>query len=252
MEQNQPRTEPQIEETVAETATVIAPKMGMLLKEGWGFAKERTDLLKWYILILAIMSVFSSSYLLEMGGIMTYVATIGIFVTAIFLAMNSWAILYVVSQPDEVGVSYHDAFAWSSGHFFPLLWTSFLSGLATVFGMVLFLIPGIALSVYLYFSVYAYAMGSDYGLPALKQSYHDVKGRWWPVAIKLVQLSLWLLLLYLLPLIIYSLAFTFFEEGGWEFMLIDVLVQGVFAGVVGVMTMYAVSEYYKHLRLTKA
>lgn len=230
----------------------VAPAMGQLLKDGWEFTKLRTDLLKWYVLVLAVVGVLSSEYVLEMGGIISFSATIALFVTLVFLAMNTWAIIYVVSQPDDAQVSYKDAFAWSSGNFFPLLWTSILSGLAVLGGMLLLIIPGIALSIYLYFTTYAAAMGSGFGVPALKQSHRDVKGRWWPVTIKLFTLSLWLMLLYLIPIVVYALIFALAEESKLSFLVADVLIQGVFGGVVGIMTMYAVAKYYNFLRSTKA
>jgi hypothetical protein len=158
----------------------------------------------------------------------------------------------VASQSDGSIVGYRQAFRWAASNFFPLLWTSILSGLAIIGGTILFVIPGIALSIYLYFSVYAVATGTKYGPSALKKSYQLVKGRWWAVTIKLFTMSLWLMLLYLIPVIIYAIAFTITTEDSVGMLVTDVILQGVFGGVIGVMAMYALAQYYKYLQANPA
>jgi hypothetical protein len=224
-----------------------APKMKDLLTDGWYFVRRRGDLLKWYIVSLAVAAVLGSGYVLESGGITTFVAAIGLFVTTIYIMMNSWAILYAAVQPDDSGVTFEQAFNWSAGNFFQLIWTSLLAGLATALGLIFFVIPGVLLSVYFYFAIYAFATGSGYGTKALKRSYEAVKGRWWAVAVKLFTLSFWVLVLYLIPLLIYSIIFSYTDEFSLEILVADIFIQGVYGGVVGAMIVYALAKYYRFL-----
>ncbi len=238
-------------DSVEKMEAVAAPRMFDLLKEGWKFLLIRTDLAAWYVALLTGIAILSSPFVMQDGGITSFAAMIGSFVMMIFLAINTWAIIYAVSQDDAYATSYKDAFNWSSKNFFALLWISILSGVAIMLGFVLLIIPGIIVSVYLYFSLYAFAMGSDGGVQALKRSYHDVKGRWWTVAGQLLALILWIFLIYLVAAVAYSILSAFAGEGSVSTQVAEVVVQGAMNGVVGVMSMYALAHYYKYLRATK-
>jgi hypothetical protein len=242
---------PALEAIPVQAEAMPAPNMLDLLKAGWQFVLLRTDIVGWYIALLAVTAVLSSDWLINMGGMTTFVAIIATFVAMIFIAMNSWGIMYAVSQPDPSLISYKQAFDWGAKHFFPLLWTTILVTLAVSIGFFLLIIPGIILTVYLYFSIYAVAMGYGSGVTALKQSYADVKGRWWPVAKKLLALALWVLLIYLAFAFVYGLFTTLGEVNEFTTMVFEALFSGVLGGVVGVMSMYALAQYYKYLRATR-
>lgn len=236
-------------EVQAEAMT--APKMLDLLKAGWQFVLLRTDIVGWYIALLAVTAVLSSDWLLNMGGMTTFVAIIATFVAMIFVAINSWGIMYTVSQPDPSLISYKQAFDWAAQHFFALLWTTILLTLSVTFGFFLLIIPGIIAMVYFYFAIYAVAMGYGSGVAALKQSYQDVKGRWWAVAKKLLALGLWVLLIYLAFMLVYGLFITLGEVSELATMVFESVFSSVLGGVVGVMSMYALAQYYKYLRVTR-
>lgn len=250
MEQENNQNEAVLQEAATSPQTApapTAPSMLMLLKEGWNFFLNRRDLVTWYIVLLVVFSALTSELVMALENIITFVAMLAGFVLFIFSMINSWAILYAVAQPDPQSVSYTQAFNWSAQNFLPLIWTSLLAGLATFFGFILFVVPGIIITIYLQFSVYAMATGTKYGLPALKQSYHDVKGRWWQVAKKLFMLGFWLLLIFGVAVFVISFAIVTSNEDPLAALVAEALVSGV-GGVVSVMSMYALAHYYKYLK----
>jgi hypothetical protein len=233
--------------SAAPDVSAQAPRMSTLLGEGWAFIKVRKDLVQWYVVLLVLFSLLSSEWVLALDNLITFAAALVAFVVLIFSTINSWGILFAVSQPDPYSVNYEDAVAWSAKHFLPLLWTTVLVGLATLGGFLLLIIPGIIISLYLQFSMYAIAMGSDYGVPALKQSYHDVKNHWWVVVKKLFALGMWLLLIYLVVGFVLGVAVTVSGEGTLVSLVAEALVAGA-GGVISAMGMYAMAQYYKYLR----
>lgn len=229
------------------TPASTAPVMLDLLKEGWNFFLNRKDLVTWYVVLLVVFSAVTSDLVMSLGNIFTFVAVLAGFVLLIFTFINSWGILYAVSQSDPQSVSYKQAIDWSSKNFFRIMWTNILSGFAALVGFALLIIPGIIITIYLQFSIYALAMGSEYGAPSLKQSYHDVKGRWWTVVGKLFVLGLWLLLIYGVVIFIIGFAVVTSEEDSLTSLVSEALISGV-GGVVSVVSMYVLAKYYKHLR----
>lgn len=65
-----------------------------------------------------------------------------------------------------------------------------LSGLATLLGLLFFLIGAIIVSVWLSQSLYVYVFEKKSGISALRESKQLVQGRWWPVFIRLLILQL--------------------------------------------------------------
>ena len=247
MEPNQEHNHP-VAETVAAESTIGAPKALDLLKAGWEFAKTRRDLYLWYVVSLAVMSGLGSEGVMSNEGILGLVLIIAILVTMIFVAINSWSVIYSVSQPNISELNYKQTFGWASSNFFPLLWTSILSGLAVVFGLLLFVIPGIIVSIYFYFSLYAQAHGAKAGKAAIKQSYHDVKGRWWEVFKKLIGIGLYVLLVYIVVGMGYGIIIVATGESAIGLVVADILFSGIVGGVISVVVIHAIGHYYKFLR----
>lgn len=73
------------------------------------------------------------------------------------------------------------AYKESLSLFWPLIWVTILTSLVNFGGMVLFIIPGIALAVYLLFINYALVLDGKRGLSALGTSFYYVRGSWWKV-----------------------------------------------------------------------
>lgn len=69
----------------------------------------------------------------------------------------------------------------SWGKILPLIWVSFLAGLAVFGGMILFIIPGIIIAVWFAFATYINILEGVRGRAALSQSKQLVSGKWWSV-----------------------------------------------------------------------
>ncbi len=65
--------------------------------------------------------------------------------------------------------------------FFPYLWISILATASTFIPLMVFIIPGLILSVYLSFAVYALVIDNQRGLNSLSTSFYYVKNNWWKV-----------------------------------------------------------------------
>jgi hypothetical protein len=84
--------------------------------------------------------------------------------------------------------------------FLPFLWVSILRGLATLGGFVVFVLPGIWLSISLAFSSFLVLEGNLRGTQALSGSLHLVKGRWWPTFWRMLIANAFFGLLYVVAL----------------------------------------------------
>ena len=104
-------------------------------------------------------------------------------------------------------VSIREAFLRTLEKWWVFIATSILSTLATLWGLILFIIPGIIISVYFMFAGYAVIFEEKKYLEALYYSRSLIKGRWWQTLWKSLGFGIVSFLLLILPvlLITYSL-----------------------------------------------
>ncbi len=108
----------------------------------------------------------------------------------IYLFLYMWVISSVTAAAvhDRIGLfaSIGEGFskAW------PLFWVMILFHAITTTGFILFIVPGIILSVYLLFAPFTIYDTRFRGINAIAASYRYVKGRWWSVFIRLVLMGL--------------------------------------------------------------
>src|SRR5690606_24071043 len=110
---------------------------------------------------------------LVIGALLTFIALVVYFALLI-------AALKVVGQTTEQ-LDYKTAFAWVKRNFWAAATVYLLTSLVVWGGLILFIIPGIIVSIYLYFSIYALANEGVTGEQALLRSRSLVMGRWWTV-----------------------------------------------------------------------
>jgi hypothetical protein len=91
-------------------------------------------------------------------------------------------------------LSIGDAFVRAFGSYGSALWAQFLYNLACVLGLLLFVVPGVALAVYWFFSLQAIVADERPGLDALNQSRRTVRGRWWSFFWRITALYLFMIL----------------------------------------------------------
>jgi|GEM_PF-6941843 len=102
-------------------------------------------------------------------------------------------------------VSAWEAFRRSAGNYGSALWALFLSGLGLGVGLLLLVVPGIALFVLWLFALPMIVVGNASGGGSLGASYRFVKGRWWRFAGRVLVLA-GLQLAFILVLSLFSLA----------------------------------------------
>lgn len=114
------------------------------------------------LLILAII-------LIIIGGTIVKAATTYIF-----------GVTHVPTVKEALGVG------WKK--FWPFLWTSILSALIIIIGLILFIIPGLVFLVWYFFATYIVLFEGESGWTALQKSKKYVQGRFWPLAGRLALL----------------------------------------------------------------
>ncbi len=78
--------------------------------------------------------------------------------------------------------TWKENYAFTLKQLWPSFGASFLAGLAILFGILLFLIPGIIFAVWYFFAVYGVVINGDSIMKGLSDSKKLVAGRWWSVA----------------------------------------------------------------------
>lgn len=97
----------------------------------------------------------------------------------ILLCLWARVALFCAIKEQGAGIKKSLILAWEKiGSFF---WVSLLTGLVSIAGYILFIIPGIIFSVWFGFSVYIFIWEGLKGTSALKRSKQLVQGYWWPI-----------------------------------------------------------------------
>lgn len=105
--------------------------------------------------------------------------------------ISFWAYLGLIKVFDQIIKNqtiapWKENFATTSKMILPGIFIMILTGLAILAGTLLFVIPGIILSVWYNFSVYALIADNQRGLTAMKASKVLVVGQWWSVLWRLI------------------------------------------------------------------
>lgn len=201
---------------------------------------------------LAILSVteFVTEYFEENTQVLVSAAVVGILSLLVY-ALLILVALKVVTQ--EETAQYTEAKQWAKKNILPALGIYLLMMLVVWGGFVLFIIPGIIVSLALYFALFALVNEGVKGESALQYSRKLVSGRWWLVARKVVGISLYNLLL-ILVLIITGAAvegiISSASEQLWSAAVFTVISQ--FAGAaISLSTLYAGNQLYQALNKRK-
>ncbi|MCB9812559.1 hypothetical protein H6778_02790 [Candidatus Nomurabacteria bacterium] len=214
------------------------PGVMQLLKGAFASARQRVDLM----LLIAVpqIAVFLGGYFLEYSspqsieaGLAAGVLVLVGVVASIIVAL---AIIKVITSEQEESIGH--AVAWATSNIFPFLWVSILTVLIVYGGMVLFVVPGIILSVLLAFSQVVFVAEGRRGLDALLRSRQLVLGRWWGIFGRLLGFGL---LLYIVVLIPFAILVVLLGEGS---LLAELLYQ-VINAVLAVVMLFGMYTLYK-------
>jgi len=100
------------------------------------------------------------------------------------------AVVYAVAHAPERRVSLGQGLSWIRGHFGSVVWVNLLVTCITLGGFLLFIIPGIILSVAFSFALLLLVREDVRGLPALLLSRRLIKGYWWGVFLRQLGLGI--------------------------------------------------------------
>lgn len=166
------------------------------LKSPWSLVKESWHLYTTKFKLFVALSV--PSIILAAASLATVVlpsaavALVAIPLGIGTLIMNIWlgmSFLYGVAEQNP-SVSAKEILRKGWKRFFSYLWLTTLSAAITMGGYFLLIIPGIMLSVWFGFALYALAAEDTRGLDALLRSKQLVKGLWWQVVWRFIFFAL--------------------------------------------------------------
>ncbi len=148
--------------------------IGTLFSSSWQLYKERFRILIKIALIPALL-ILLGSIIMQAGSPTALIGLLFSIAGGILAVFASIAAIIALDQKTDFDESYRR----SVPLFWPFIWISILTALATLGGFVMLIVPGIILAVALTFSKYLIILENRRGLDALTQSRAYVKGYWW-------------------------------------------------------------------------
>jgi hypothetical protein len=132
-----------------------------------------------------------------------------IMLVLIIVGLWTFVSLFYVINNREKSVGFKEAMANGWPRIVPFFWISFLTGLISMLGFFLFIIPGIIFSVWYILSEYVFIAEGLKGAAALKRSKELVKGFWWKVFWRFLGFG-FIIFLAMIPVLIITLVLSFF------------------------------------------
>ncbi len=169
---------------LAHGAEIVAlPSFGEQLKASFAYVKSRLDV----VALLAAVSLPLTVYMLVVGEDIenassleqVWFAIILLFTLLLGPVTNAMATYITLNKDTALSLSSAWSYVW--GHIGSLLWLWTLVPLAILGGMVLFIVPGIIVSVYLSLALFVFLKEDKRGLAALLRSHALVRGSWWTI-----------------------------------------------------------------------
>ncbi|MEK7151060.1 MAG: hypothetical protein AAB783_02580 [Patescibacteria group bacterium] len=148
---------------------VLAPA-GKMLSEAWSFYKQHSATLSLIGIVPAILLV-PSAFNIGLAGV--FIVSI---LSGVVSVVTQNALVLAVAENgtpiDGVGGVYRRGLSF----FIPMVWASFLTGIAILGGVLLLIIPGIIVGLYFSFYRFTVVLEQRRGLNALLASWHLAKG----------------------------------------------------------------------------
>lgn len=164
-----------------------------LLADSWNaMTKEWKSTLGWTLGIIFVPFLLNIAFALpqiaepELAKSIVYQLVAFLLIWAASLYFQSGLLRYFLDKKKEISVSMQDIVS--------LAWIGLLTGLILIPAFLLFILPGIWLTVAFSLAMPIYLNEGKGGWEALKTSYARVKGRWWATLIR-----------FLVPNLVYSI-----------------------------------------------
>ena len=140
--------------------------------------------------------------------------------------------IYILLRDFSPDLKVREAFKRARPYFLEFIIVNFFVGILVIFWSLLFIIPGIIVSVYYSFAIWTLIFEDYKGMSAIKRSKELVKGYWWAVFGRFLAVGL----IYLVIILVSSIPFIFIEEGSvlefiWNFTtsMLDIIISIIFA-----------------------
>ncbi len=244
-----PLADGQVAGQFAPGTTAVLPAVWPLFKAGWSYMLGRLDLVA--LLAVPLLVLLGSELLFSdvTPAVPAGLAVLAAVATALALVgyMIGIAVLLrvvCVSEAEQLSIS--DALPWVRSHALGLLWVVGLTVLVILGGSMLFIIPGIIVSFYVYFAQYVYVVEDARGMSALLRSAQLVRDNWWALVWRLFLLVLCALLLVLPVGLLVGAVSAVVGLGAYAQWIAEALVQLVGAGV-SVIAVHVVFQFYRSL-----
>lgn len=224
------------------------PRASVLFKNSFDFIKNRPDLclvLTTPLLILVTLGYFLSNYLPA-----TYLGLLSVIALVLYVMMLG-ASLYIISERQSRTISLGEAFLWVKKNIWGLVWVYVLAASATYGGFLLFIIPGIIVSFFVYLSQYVYVKEGVHGLDALLRSRDLIRGNWWLVVGRLVKVGLMFLGVFLILGLLAGLFISIIYEDSSTSELVLTLVMQFISSCTVLMGLHIGMDLYSHLALAR-
>ncbi|MES2315109.1 MAG: hypothetical protein V4524_04215 [Patescibacteria group bacterium] len=152
-----------------------------LLSSSWLFFKSHWQVLVSIVVIPNVLNYVASLFLQTGTPVTVFFGafiSIGAMILSVAMAAAVVRSVQTLSSDSTQALSVKTQYKIGFGYFWSLVFLALISGLATMGGFMLLVVPGIIVSVY--GSMYAYALIIDgkKGFSALTESYSLVYGRW--------------------------------------------------------------------------
>jgi len=167
------------------------PPLGMLFREAWTEYRGKLGIYIRIALMPALPALIELVMVLGVGSVGggAVIALVGTLVLIISSILAQGALLLTAVRPSEI-TSFGEAYRKSIAYFWPLVWISFLSSLLVGGATVLFIIPGIIMSIWFTLSIVILFAENDRGFKALLKSREYVRGYWGAIFGRVIVLGL--------------------------------------------------------------
>ncbi len=208
------------------------PGVFAMIQSGMSFVQQRWDLV--LLGIVPLVAIILLSTLWEMIAIdalaVRVVAALSIVVAIIGYLVVEVAIFYISVAEHPTSATIQDGLSWAAHNVLRIWWVYILVGLVVYGGALLFIVPGIIVSIATFLSPYAFIKEGKRGMAALLRSRDLIRGRWWIVFGKLLGAAICLLLvLMVLEGVLAGVSWMFDNTSAAEAVL-SILIQA--AGLV--------------------
>lgn len=202
-------------------------------------------------LVIAVAIAVALYFIPVQGAISPLVTALLVTITIIgiatFVYITAWGqaglLLQIIHRSQNKQKPFKETLREARPFVPSLIWTGFLSVLCILAGLVAFIIPGIALIIYLTFVQWVVINNKGKGVEALKQSFRLVRGNFWPVAVR------WLGVMIIITIIV-GIPQSALTEGTLAFNVYNGLVN-VLSFVFGPLVTIYLYQIYQDLAKAK-